>query len=89
MFSVIKTKFALGAFIEGLDLSNPLSEKQFNQLYEALCENEVLFFRNQNLSHENHKQFASMFGQMQTHPAYPTVSNYLSLIHISEPTRPY
>ena len=71
-----KTGAALGAFVENIDLTKPLDEEVFSSLHDALCENEVLFFRDQNLNHENHKKLALLFGELQTHPAYPTVEGY-------------
>ena len=73
---VKKTGAALGAFVENIDLTKPLDEEVFSSLHDALCENEVIFFRDQNLSHENHKKLALLFGELQTHPAYPTVEGY-------------
>ena len=81
MFEIEKTKYKLGAYVSNCDLSKPLSEKDFKVLYQALSKYEVLFFREQNISHEDHRRLASLFGDMQTHPAYPTVEG-LSLIHI-------
>tara|TARA_B100001057_G_scaffold499010_1_gene608004 strand:+ start:714 stop:1523 length:810 start_codon:yes stop_codon:yes gene_type:complete len=76
MFKIEKTEYKLGAFISGLDLSKPFSEKEFSLLNQALSENEVLFFRGQCISHEDHRRLASKFGAMQTHPAYPTVKGF-------------
>ena len=33
-------------------------------------------FRNQNISHQNHLDFARHWGDVQTHPAYPTVAGF-------------
>jgi len=76
MFHIEKTDYQLGAFISGLDLTKSISDEDFNSLYIALSENEVLFFRDQNITHADHRRIASTFGSMQTHPAYPTVEGY-------------
>ena len=75
MFKVIKKDEELGAYIEDINLSN-ISEKTSIGLLSCLAENEVLFFRNQNISPRDHKRFASFFGNLQTHPAYPTVEGF-------------
>ena len=49
MFKVIKKDDELGAYIEDINLSN-ISEKTSIGLLSCLAENEVLFFRNQNIS---------------------------------------
>ena len=69
MFIVEKTGFQLGAFIRDLNLAENITDEDFENLYKALSEYEVLFFRNQNISFDNHRRFASAFGSMQTHPA--------------------
>ena len=76
MFIVEKTGFQLGAFISDLNLAENITDEDFENLYKALSEYEVLFFRNQNISFDNHRRFASAFGSMQTHPAYPTVEGF-------------
>ena len=89
MLEIKKTKYALGAFVQGLDLTKKISDLEFELLLKALAENEVLFFRDQHINHKDHKRVASLFGDLQTHPAYPTVEGFpeitileLSLIHI-------
>jgi len=63
---------ALGAEIHNVDLSRPLSDLHFNQIHDALLENQVLFFRDQEITPAQHKAFALRFGGLQSHPAYPT-----------------
>ena len=76
MYKVNKANSILGAFIEEIDLSQHLNKKQIEFLYETLAKYEVIFFRNQILSHKDHSRLASAFGEMQIHPAYPTVFNF-------------
>ncbi|MGE8318771.1 MAG: TauD/TfdA dioxygenase family protein [Comamonas sp.] len=53
---------ALGAEIFGLDLSQPLSDADFAQVQQALHEHQVIFFRDQALTPEQHKAFSQRFG---------------------------
>ncbi|HHZ81725.1 MAG TPA: taurine dioxygenase [Flavobacteriales bacterium] len=71
-----KIAHALGAEISGIDLRQPLTDEIFEELHAALCEHFVIFFRDQNLTPAQHKQFALRFGALQTHPAYPTVEGF-------------
>ena len=73
---IIKTKYLFGAFIEDIDLKEPMSNENISNLNNALSENEVIFFRDQKISHEDHRRLAMYFGQLQTHPAYPTIKDY-------------
>ena len=54
---------AIGAEIFGVDLSRPLGNQQFQEVHDALMENLVIFFRDQELSHDQHKDFGRRFGK--------------------------
>lgn len=72
MFRVTRISDALGAEVDGVDLS-ALDDPSFREIERLLAEHEVLFFRNQDLSPGAHRAFASRFGPLQTHGAYPHV----------------
>src|SRR6266404_5603282 len=61
----------IGAEIRGVDLSNPLGNQQFQEVHDALMDRLVIFFRDQKLSVEQHKDFARRFGKLHKHPASP------------------
>ena len=52
----------IGAEIQGLDLTQPLSDAQRAAVRNALLKWKVIFFREQALSHAQHVQFARQFG---------------------------
>jgi taurine dioxygenase len=58
----------IGAEILGVDLSQPLNNEDFSALHQAHLDHMVLVFRDQLLSQEQHKAFASKFGQLHVHP---------------------
>jgi len=62
---------ALGAEISGVDLTKPLEDKTFQEIHTALIENQVIFFRDQNLSMDQHEAFGRRFGTLHSHPAIP------------------
>jgi len=64
---------ALGAEISGLDLSRDLNQETAGELRRLLNEHEVLFLREQAVDPEQQRALASVFGPLQTHPAYGTV----------------
>ena len=72
----IKENSCLGASIEGIDLTKPLSDKEVSFISNSLAEYEVIFFKNQRIDPSEHREFALNFGSLQTHPAYPTVDGY-------------
>ncbi|MGH7289400.1 MAG: TauD/TfdA dioxygenase family protein, partial [Myxococcota bacterium] len=58
---------ALGAEVAGVDLAR-LDDATFAKLHAAWLEHQVLFFREQALSPEEHKAFGRRFGALQIHP---------------------
>jgi len=58
----------IGAVIKGVDLSSPMSDETLQELRAASSEWKVLVFRDQDINREQHKQFASQFGELHVHP---------------------
>jgi len=58
----------IGAEITGVDLSKPLSNEQFSDVYQAWLDWKVLVFRDQHIDQEQHKSFARKFGTLHVHP---------------------
>jgi taurine dioxygenase len=63
----------IGAEIVGIDLSQPLDDLQFQRVHGALMDHLVIFFRDQHLSPERHKEFGRRFGNLHMHPAAPSL----------------
>jgi len=59
---------ALGAEISGIDLGS-LGNADVSALHDALMAHQVIFFRNQHLSIEQHKALGRLFGELVVHPA--------------------
>lgn len=57
----------LGAVIGDIDLTRPVSAEQEAELKRAFTEYQVLFFRDQKISHEDHLRLANIFGTPGTH----------------------
>ncbi|GAA2068545.1 TauD/TfdA family dioxygenase [Streptomyces albiaxialis] len=54
----------LGAEVSGLDLSEELTPEQEKEVKRAFTDHHVLVFRDQHLTDEDHKRFASLFGPL-------------------------
>lgn len=65
---------ALGAQIDGLDLSRPLDDEAFDELVRAWHEYQVLFFRDLDLTPEQHLAFGRRFGEVDPSPFIPTLT---------------
>ena len=68
---VRKVTPTIGAEIFGVDLSQQLNNRQFDEIHRALMENLVIFFRDQQLTVEQHKAFGARFGKLHVHPNAP------------------
>jgi hypothetical protein len=60
----------IGATLDGIDLSRPISEQQLTEVKRALADHLVIFFRDQKISIEQHKAFGRLFGELHVHPVY-------------------
>lgn len=54
----------IGGLVEGIDLTRPLDAPTVEDLHDALMEHQVLFFRDQELTHENQKALGEHFGKL-------------------------
>jgi alpha-ketoglutarate-dependent taurine dioxygenase len=70
----------IGAEIEGVDLSQPLSTEIVSDIRQALLKWKVVFFRDQHLDHAQHVRFARHFGALTPghvvfghHETYPEI----------------
>ena len=68
MITVERTGGALGAVVEGVDLREPLDDVTFTEIADALWEHQVLFFRDQPLTDEQQRAFATRFGPLDVFP---------------------
>ena len=62
---VIPQSSALGAEIRGIDLSVNLTDVLFEQVNKAFLDYQIIFFRDQKLSHQQYNDFASRFGPLK------------------------
>ena len=80
-FSVEPLTPTIGAEIGHIDLRKPLDSQTKTDLYAALLQWKVIFFRDQDLSTEQHLDFCRQFGTLEQHPfsackpGYPEVLN--------------
>ena len=66
--SVAPIAGALGAEVSGADLREPLSPTLKKELHEAWMQHQVLFFRDQDITVDQQKDFARNFGELHIHP---------------------
>lgn len=74
---------AIGAEISGIDLGHKLSQDTLDDIYQALIENMVIFFRNQYLSAKSQLEFSESFGSIdKPHAVYPHVEGFPQVVKL-------
>ncbi len=58
----------IGAEIQGVDLSKPLDNEQFSEVYRAWLDWKLVVFRDQHLTQDQHKALGRRFGSLHVHP---------------------
>ena len=75
-FTINEMTASLGAEVAGLDISKKLSKPALRELNQAWLEHQVLFFRDQPLTPEQHVTFTKNFGELQGPGYMPTLDGY-------------
>lgn len=69
----------IGAQVSGLDVTRPLSDNQFEQLYHAVLRHQVVFLREQAITPQQQRALALRFGDLHIHPVYPHAEGWRRL----------
>ena len=80
----------IGAQISGIDLNDDLTTETLDEIYQALLDHLVIFFRDQDLTSAAHIRFAESFGPVQgSHPIYSSVDGFEAITKIeNSPNNP-
>ena len=73
---------ALGAEVSGVDLGLPLGNQIFREIHNALMKHQVLFFRDQEMDHAQHKALGRLFGELHIHPTAPKPEGHPEILEI-------
>jgi len=73
----------IGAEIEGVDLRRPLDARTVAALRKALLDWKVLFFRDQDITIDQHLAFSRNFGALEVHPFAPPTPGYPEVLSIT------
>ena len=80
--TVIPTGEACGAYIENIDLTQPLSEEVVEQIRQAWAEHHVIIFRNQQLSDDDLERISASFGNLAIDPFVKSIEGRKHMISI-------
>jgi taurine dioxygenase len=73
---------ALGAEISGVDLAQDLPDATVGEIRRALLENLVIFFRDQQLTPEQHLALGRRFGTLQVHDFVEAMAGYPEILEV-------
>lgn len=73
----------IGAEVSGVDLTEPLDLDVLAELRAGLLQWKVLFFRDQEVTTEEHLAFARSFGELEVHPFAPHKPGYPEVLAIT------
>ena len=82
-YTIKRLSPSIGAELLDLDLKNSLSEDLKDEIYQALLVYKVIFFRDQDLSIEEHLEFANNFGELEIHPFANNDKQYPEVLKIT------
>jgi len=73
----------LGAEISGVDLAH-LDDATFGEVRRAFLEYRVVFFRDQDITSQQHLDFAGRFGELEEHPFLPAKQGHDSIVEFAK-----
>jgi taurine dioxygenase len=80
---------AVGATVHGVDMAN-VSDNDIDGIRKGWMDHKVLFFRNQDITIEEHIAFGARFGELEIHPFANGREGYPEIVRIeSTPDRQY
>jgi len=79
----------IGAEIGGVSLGDPVDDDTFQEIHDALMEHVVIFFRDQDITLDQQKDFGRRFGELHIHPAAPKPEGHpeILVIHADEKSK--
>lgn len=72
----------IGAEISGVDLAQPLGNQTFAEVHDALMKHQVIFFRDQEITWDQHKAFGRLFGDLHIHPTAPAPEGHPEILTV-------
>ena len=82
-FEVKRLSPSIGGELSGIDLRKDLTSEIKDLIYEALLVYKVIFFRDQDLSTDQHIHFSKNFGDLEVHPFAPFKDGYPEVLKIT------
>ena len=81
-FDIRPLSGAIGAELLGIDLSQPLDEATIAAIRQALLDHLVVFFRDQEITPEQHVAFAKRFGETVDYPMLKPLEGHPDIVQV-------
>ena len=78
------TSGSMGAEIQGVDLSTELSDGVFSEIRKTFFEHGLIFFRNQELTPDDHLRFAKRWGEININRFFAKVEGYDQIAEVKK-----
>jgi taurine dioxygenase len=72
----------IGAEIRGVRMAGDLPDEQIAEIRQALLDWKVIFFRDQDVSVDDHAAFGRRFGELEIHPFTPNLDSHPEVVVI-------
>ena len=82
-YTIKRLSPSIGAELLDIDLKKPLTDSLKDEIYHALLVYKVIFFRDQDLTIEEHMDFAKNFGELEIHPFASNDEQYPEVLKIT------
>ena len=82
-FEINRLSPTIGGELLGVDLRQDLTSEVKDLIYEALLVYKVIFFRDQDLTTDQHIHFSKNFGDLEVHPFAPFKDGYPEVLKIT------
>jgi len=74
---------SIGSIVHGIDLQKPMSDEMTAVIRKTLVDRKVIFFRDQDITTEQHLAFGRKFGELEVHPFGPQNAEYPEVLSIA------
>ena len=73
---------ALGAEISGVDIGSGVNDDQFDEIWRAFIEHSVVFFRDQDMTPDQHLEFAERWGEINVNRFFQAVETHPKIAEV-------
>lgn len=81
-FKIERLASTCGGIIHGVDMSDDLGDNVIGELRQALLDHQVIFFRDQDMTPDQHKAFGRRFGTLNVHPQYVNLEGHPEILPV-------